>query len=113
MGVVGARALHELVEVVREALLGLLARVISHDDQRGVGRSAPILLVLFASLRGGVLVLILALSLALVPASIEDRSDSLLAGGVVRGDVEQVAGGSGLQAAKLVDQGLAGCPEEE
>ena len=37
----------------------------------------------------------------------------LLIGGVVCGDVEQVVGGTGLQAAKLVDQGLTGCPKEE
>jgi len=113
VGVVGARALHELVEVVRQALLGLLARTIDHGDQRGVGRSATILLVLFAPLRGGALILILALGLALVLALVKDRSDRLLAGGVVRGDVKQVAGGMGLQVAKLVDQGLAGCPGEE
>ena len=53
------------------------------------------------------------LGLTFVPASIEDHSDRLLAGGMVSGDVEQVAGGMGLQAAKLVDQGLAGCPREE
>ena len=46
-------------------------------------------------------------------ASVEDHSDRLLTGGVVRGDVEQVAGGMRLQAAKLVDQGLIGCPREE
>ena len=57
--------------------------------------------------------MVLALDLAFVPASIEDRSDRLLARGVVSGDVKQVAGGTGLQAAKLVDQGLAGCPREE
>ena len=34
-----------------------------------------------------------ALGLAFVPASIEYRSDRLLAGGVVSGDVEQVMGG--------------------
>ena len=54
-----------------------------------------------------------ALGLAFVPASVEDRSDSLLVGGVVSGGIEQVAGGTGLWAAKLVDQGLAGCPGEE
>ena len=54
-----------------------------------------------------------ALGLAFVPASVEDRSDRLLARGMVSGDVEQVAGGTGLQATKLVDQGLAGCPREE
>ena len=55
--------------------------------------------------------MVLALVLAFVPASIEDRSNRLLIGGVVGGDVEQVVGGTGLQAAKLVDQGLTGCPE--
>ena len=57
--------------------------------------------------------MVLTLGLALVPASVEDCSDRLLTGGMVCGDVEQVAGGSGLQAAKLVDQVLAGCPGEE
>ena len=57
--------------------------------------------------------MVLALGLALVPASTKDRSDRLLAGGVVRGDVEQVAGGLRLQTGKLMDQGLAGCPGEE
>ena len=47
--------------------------------------------------------MVLALALALVPAFVEDRSDRLLTGGVVRGDVKQVAGGMGLQAAKLTD----------
>ena len=53
------------------------------------------------------------LGLAFVPASTEDRSDRLLARGVVSGDIEQVTGGTGLQAAKLVDQGLAGRPGED
>ena len=57
--------------------------------------------------------MILMLGLALVTASIEDRSDRLLTRGVVCGDVEYVAGGIGLQTAKLVDQGLTGCPREE
>ena len=88
--------LHELVEVVGLALLGLLARTISRGDQSGVGQLAPILLVLFAPLRGGSLVLVLVLGLALVLASMKDRSNRLLTGGVVHGDVEQVAGGLGL-----------------
>ena len=113
ISVVGGGAIHELAKVVRQALLRLLAHAIGRGDQRGVGRSALILLVLFAPPREGALVLILAFGLALVSASVKDRSDRLLAGGVVRGDVEQVAGGTGLQAAKLVDQGLAGCPREE
>ena len=74
---------------------------------------APILLVLLAPLRGGDLILVLMLGLALVLASVEDYSNRVLTRGMVRGDVEQVTGGTGLQAAKLVDQGLTGCPEEE
>ena len=83
--VVGAWAIHELVKVIGLALLGLLAHTIGHGDQHGVGRSAPILLVLFASLCGGALVLILTLGLAFVLAYVEDCSNGLLAGGVVRG----------------------------
>ena len=68
--------------------MGLLVRAISCGDQHGVGRSTPIILVLFAPLHGGALVLILALGLAFVPASIEDRSNHLLARGIVHGEVE-------------------------
>ena len=57
--------------------------------------------------------MILALGLALVPAFIEDCTDRLLTGGMVRGDVEKVVGGTGLQTAKLMNQRLAGCPREE
>ena len=57
--------------------------------------------------------MVLVLGLALVPASTKDHFDCLLARGVVRGDVEQVVVGTGLQTAELVDQGLIGCPEEE
>ena len=98
MGVsmVGAWAIHELVEVVRQALLGLLARTICRGDQHGVGRSAPILLVFFAPLSGGALVLVLMFGLAFVPATTKDCSHRLLAGGLVCGDIEQVVGGSGL-----------------
>ena len=96
IGIVGAWTLHELVEVVGLALLGLLAHIIGHSDQSGVGRSAPILLVLFAPLCGRALILVLALHLALVPAFVEDRSGCLLARGMVCGDVEQVVGGTGL-----------------
>ena len=67
---VGAQALHELVEVARRVLLGLLARVISRGDQRGADRSTAIFSVLFLPLREGALVLILALGLAFAPASV-------------------------------------------
>ena len=95
-GVVGAWTLHELVDVVGLALLGLLARAVGSGDQSWVGRSAPILLILIALLCGGALALVLTLGLALVLVFAKDHSDRLLAGGVVRGDVEQVAGGTGL-----------------
>ena len=52
--------------------------------------------------------MVLVLGLTFVLASIEDCSDHLLGRGVVCGDVEQVTGGMGFQAAKLVDQGLTG-----
>ena len=86
--VVGARAIHEFVEVVRQALLGLLACAVSCSDQRGVVRSAPVLFVLLAPLCGGALVLVRALGLAFVPTSVEECSDHLLARGMVSGDVE-------------------------
>ena len=57
--------------------------------------------------------MVLVLGLALVLGSAKDRSDPLLTGGVVCGNVEQVVGGTGLQTAELVDQGLTGCPNEE
>ena len=57
--------------------------------------------------------MVLVLGLAFGLASIEDHSNRLLAGGVVCGDVEQVAGATGLQTPKLVAQGLAGCPGEK
>ena len=57
--------------------------------------------------------MVLALSLAPVPTAAEDRPDRLLTGGVVCGDVKQVASGTGLQTAELVDQGLAGRPREK
>ena len=101
---VGAWTLHELVEVVGLALLGLLACVIGCGDQRGVVRLASVLLVLLAPLSRGAFVWIRALGLAFVLASAEDHSDCLLAGGVVRGDVEQVTGGTRLQIAELMDQ---------
>ena len=69
--VVGARALHELVEVARRVLPGLRARMISRGDQCRVGRLAAILSVLFAPLHGGALILILMLGLAFALASIE------------------------------------------
>ena len=64
VGMVGAWTLHELVEVVGMALLGLLARTINYGDQSWVGRSVPILLVLLAPLCGGAFALVFMLGLA-------------------------------------------------
>ena len=72
-----------------------------------------IFFVFLAPLRGGAFVRVCALGFELVSASAEDCSDHLLAKGMVGGDVEQVAGGTGFQAAKLVDKGLVVCPREE
>ena len=69
--VVCAWVLHEIVEVARRVLLGLSARVIGHGVRREVGRSAAIISVLFFPLRGGALVLILALRLTFGVASVE------------------------------------------
>ena len=57
--------------------------------------------------------MVCALSLAFVLAPVEDRSDRFLDGGMVSGDIEQVVGGTGLPAAKLVDQGIAGYSRAE
>jgi len=46
--VVGAWALHEIVEVAQRVLLGLRARVIGHSDRREVSRLAAIVSVLFS-----------------------------------------------------------------
>ena len=113
VGMVGAWTLHELVIVVGLALLGLLARSVGCSDQSWVGRSASILLVLLALLCGGALALVLTLGLAPVLTTAEDRPDRLLVGGVVHGNVERVAGGTGLHTVELMDQGLVGCPREE
>ena len=59
------------------------------------------------------MVLALGLALVLVLSSTKDCSNRLLTRGMVRGDVEQVMGGTGLQIAELVDQGLTSCPREE
>ena len=96
VGVVGARTIHEFVEVVRQSLLGLPGCAINCGDQRGVVRSVPILLVLLAPLSGGAFIWIHVLGLSFVPASAKDRSDRLLARGVVGGNVEQIEGGAGF-----------------
>ena len=83
--VVGAWALHELVEVAGRALLGLRARMISRGDQRRVGWSAAILSVLFPPLHGGAFVLIPTLSLALASASVGAQRERRLLGVLDKG----------------------------
>ena len=103
VGVVGAWTIHEFVEVVRQSLMGLLDCAIGHGDQWGAVRPTSILFIFLAPLRGGALVRVHAFGFDLVLASAQDRSDHLLAGGVVGGYVKQVAGGMGFQAAKPLD----------
>ena len=57
--------------------------------------------------------MVFALGIAPVLTATEDYPNRLFARDVVHGDVEQVAGGTGLHIAELVDQGLVGCPREE
>ena len=83
--VVGARALHEIVEVARRVLLGPRARMIGRGNRRKVSRLAAILSVLFFPLRGGALVLILALGLTFVAASVEARWERRLLEGLDKG----------------------------
>ena len=90
--VVGARALHELVKVAHRVLLGLSARVICRGGQRGVGRLAAILSVLFSPLRGGALVLILAPGLTFIAAPVEARQKRRLLGVLDKGPWFQVSG---------------------
>ena len=71
--VVGARALRELVLVSRLVLLRLSAQVVGRGDRRGVSRSTAILSILFSPLRGGALVLIMALGLTFAVDSVGAR----------------------------------------
>ena len=61
------------MEVAGGALLGRRAHMISRGDQRGVGRLAVILSILFSPLSGGALVLILVLGISFAVASVEAR----------------------------------------
>ena len=78
------------------SLLKWSGHAISYGNQRGVVQSAPILFVLLAPLCGGALVVVCALGLGFVSDPVEDCSGHFLAGGVVSGDVKQVAGGTGF-----------------
>ena len=82
---VGAWALHEIVEVAQRVLLGLTARVICRDGQCRVGRSAAILFVLLCPLCGGAFVLILALGLAFASAFVGARRERRSLDALVKG----------------------------
>ena len=100
--VVGARALHEIVEVARRVLLGLSARVICCGDQRGVGRLSVILFVLLSPLCGGAFVLILALGLAFVAALVEAWQKRRLLGVLDKGPwFQAIRAGTPVDAAPV------------
>ena len=88
VGMVGAWTIHEFVKMVRQSLLGLLRRAIGRGDQRRAIRPMSIFFVFLALLRGGAFIPVHALGFELVLASAKDRSDRLLARGVVGGDIE-------------------------
>jgi hypothetical protein len=89
-----------------------LAHVVSRRDRVGVGATPILLLPFFLALRRGPPPSP-SLSIAFGPTVGEDHPDRLVAGGVVRGDVQELASGARLPAAKLVNDGLAGGPKED
>jgi hypothetical protein len=89
-----------------------LARSVSRCDRIGVGvMSVPPLLLLPRC--GGTLILLRPLGLSRGPTVREDRPNRLLTGGVVRGDVQELAGGARLLTTELVIAGLTGGSGEE
>lgn len=110
---VGVGTFHQLLEVVIAALLKWLFWPVGHRNYSWVSHSMPLLLVLLPLSEGRARVLVLTLGFALLLAITKDRVDHLLTEGMVSGNIQQVAGRPGLDAAKLVNQGLAGCPSKE
>ena len=53
------------------------------------------------------------ISFRLALEAVEDRSDRLLAQGMVGGDVKELLGGSWALTSQLVNQGLIGGPRQE
>ena len=103
VAMVGARALHEIVEVARRVMLGLRACMIGRGDRRKVSQLAAILSVLFFPLRGGALVLILALGLTFVAAFVEARWERRLLEWLDKGPWSQAVGaGTPVDAARVL-----------
>jgi hypothetical protein len=110
VAVVGARLLQELLEKFIVALS--LARLVGRCDRIGVeAMSVPLPLLLLYC--GGTLILLRPLGLSHGPANGENRPDHLLAGGLVRGDVQELMGGARHLTAELVNEGLASGSSEE
>jgi hypothetical protein len=107
---IGAWLIQELLEVVVVALP--LACSVGRCDCVGVGATLvpPLPLILHC---GGALVLLCTLGLSHGPTIGEDCPDRLLAGGVVRGDVQELTGGAWLSTTELMNEGPAGGPDEE
>jgi hypothetical protein len=108
VALIGARLFQELLEVVDVALL--LACAVGRHDCIGVGKM-PVLLLPFPCPEGpSFWSSRLALPLA---RPLTKTADRLLARGMIRGNVQELASGARLPAAKLVNKGLAGAPNEE
>ena len=72
----------------------------------------PLLVLLLTRMVGGTFADILV-PLCLALEAVEDRSNRLLARGMVGGDVEELLGGSRALTSQLVNQGLIGGPRQE
>jgi hypothetical protein len=88
-----------------------LARLVGRCDRIGVGAtSVPLCLLLRC---GGTLILLRPPGLSYGSAIGEDHPDHLLAGGLVRGNVQELAGGAQLSTTELANEGLVGGSSEE
>jgi hypothetical protein len=86
--------------------LGALILALGCRDLAGGGRSAILLaLPVLAALGRPVVVVLLCLCRVLV--SLEDSPNSLHAGGMAGGDLQELVRGARLLAPQFVDQGLA------
>jgi hypothetical protein len=86
-----------------------LARSVCRYDCIRVGvTSVPLLLILLRC--GGTLILLCPLGLSHGSAIGEDRPNRLLTGGMVCGDVQELAGGARLSTTELVNKGVAVVP---
>jgi hypothetical protein len=110
LAMVGARFLLELLEVIVVSLS--LDRLVGSCDCVGV-REMPVPPLPLVLCYGGALFLLRTFGLSHGLATGEDCPDCLLAGGMVCGDVLEITSGEWLSTAELVNEGIAGGPNQE